>query len=90
MIDMDVPTEHRSVADDDPITDHAIVSDMNVPHEVAIAAYSGKAILFLGSAIDGDTFTYHISIANDDLRLATSIANVLRRSTEHRARRDDL
>ena len=81
----DVPAQKRCVGNDDVASQAAIVGDVRAGHEKVVAADDRHAFFFLGRSIDRDRFAKHVVIADDDLRVAAPIADVLRMAADHNA-----
>ena len=90
MVDMHVSAEHRPVPDNHAVSDYAIVCNVDVAHQVAIAADAGKPVFFFGGPVNGNAFTNDISVTDDDFCFSAAVANVLRGSTQYSARRNDV
>ena len=83
MFDVNVPTEHRAVTDDDVVRDEAVVGNVNTAHKVTVAADGGNALLFFRSTIDRDAFANRIAIADYDFSVGASVADVLRSAPDY-------
>ena len=83
---MNVAAQQRAIGDHDVAAQLAIVRHVAAGHQEIVAADRGDAVLFLGAAIDRHSFANHVMIADDHLRVAAAVTQVLGLAADHHAR----
>ena len=78
IVNMDVAAQQRAVGHDDMVAQAAIVGHVRAGHEEVVAADRGDAVFLFGGAVDRDAFANAVRVADDDLRFAAAIADILR------------
>ena len=64
MIDVNVPAQHRALANDDRVRNTAIVSNVGLAHQITVTTDAGVTIFFFGSSIDRYALADHVVVAN--------------------------
>ena len=72
-----VSAEHDIVGGDHAILDDAVVRDVRVSHEIALASDTGDSRIFFRASIDGHAFTENVAVSNNDLGWRTLIRQIL-------------
>ncbi len=77
VLNMNMAAEHHGICHDDPIFDFAIVCNVRAGHQVALISNKCDSILFFGSSVYCHRFAKDITVADDDLRWGTLVAEIL-------------
>src|SRR5205085_9180797 len=83
IVNVNMPAQHGSIGNHHEAADLAIVGNMRAGHEEVVTADLSNAVFFFSSAVNGHAFTNQVVIADDDLRVAPSVAEILRITTDH-------
>ena len=86
----DMATKHGSIGHDHVIADVAIMRHVTARHEVAVATNTGRAHVFDGASIDGDSLSQDVVITNDHGCRFVPITNILGFATNHTPRMKDV
>ena len=88
VVHVNVAAQQRGVGHDHAAADAAIVGDVAAGHDEAVAAERGDAVFLFAAAVDRHAFADDVVVADDHLRVAAAIADVLRIAAEHGAGKD--
>ena len=75
---MHVAAQQRAVGHDDVVAQLAIVGHVAAGHQEVLVADPRDAVFFFAAAIDRHAFADDVVVADDDLRVAAGVADVLR------------
>lgn len=90
VLDADMATEHDVVGGDHTIFDDAVVGNVRVGHEVALAADARDSRVFFGTAIHRDALAEDIAVSDNDLGWRTLVGQVLRIGPDHASRKEPI
>ena len=88
IVDVHVPAQQRAVGHDDVVAQLAVVGHVAAGHQEILVADPRDAVFLLAAAIDRHAFADHVAVADDDLRVAAGVADVLRLAADDDVRID--
>ena len=83
-----MPAEQGSVRHDDAVADFAVMCDVDASHQEAVVSDQRDPVLFFRGSVDSHRFSNDVVIANDHLRIAAPVAEVLGFGPQDSARID--
>ena len=83
----DMAAEHDVVSGDHTVLNNAVVGNVRVSHEVALAADAGDSSVFFGTSIHRDAFAEDIAVADNDLGWRPLVRQVLRIRSDDASRK---
>lgn len=90
VFDSDVAAEHDVVGGDHAVFHNAIVSDVGVGHEVALAADAGDSEILFSSPVHGHTFSKDVAVPDGDLCWRALVRQVLRVCSNNAAGKESI
>ena len=90
IVDVHVPAQQRAVGHDDVVAQLAVVGHVAAGHQEILVADPRDAVFFFAAAIDRDAFADDVAVADDDLRVAAGVADVLRLAADDDVGIDDV
>ena len=85
IVHVHVSAEHRAIGHDDVIAKLAVVRDVAAGHDEVVIADGRNTLFLFGAAVDRRALANHVVVADDDLRVAAAVAEVLRIAADHHA-----